>query len=385
MYKWLKILLLTVLVSGVGTLAMADWDSGVAAYNAKNYAQASQAFQEVVSAQPEFAGGHFMLGQSLLKENKNQDALNHLRKAYELEASNLSYTFGLAKGYFDSGRYNEALQMLGKIERGSLPQAQQSVYQQMRAVALSKTGRSDEALADLREMAQASSKASVWYSYGSAALAAGEIDQAVSGLKRAVDLGGDVKMKEAYINALITKARSTNSASAKKQAYATAVPVAQSLSPSYEHLLTLGEVQLGAGQYQQAAGSLEQAKAKNANDFYVHFYSAQALTSLERYQDAKSAAEAAMQRARQDRAKKLAWRQIGFINEKLKNYEEAITAYRNAGDQSGVRRVEENQRIAEENQEIEQHNQQIEELKKEEEELERALEDLQGGGKPPLR
>lgn len=383
--RTLKILLLTAIVSGVAAVAGADWDSGVAAFKAGQWAQASQAFQEVVSAQPDFAGGHYMLGQSLLKQDKNQEALSHLRKAYELESSNLSYVFGLAKGYFDSGRYNEALQMLEKINRSSLPKAQQSVYQQMRAVALSKTGRADEALQDLREIAQGSNTGSAWYSYGSAALSAGEIDRAVDALERAVRLEGDSRQKQAYINALIQQARSTDSSSAKNQAYATAVPVAQSLPANYENLLTLGEVQLGAGQYTQAVASLEKAKAQNANDFYVHFYQAQALTALDRWQQAASAAEAALQRARQDRVKRLAWRQLGFVHEKMKNYEEAIAAYRNAGDPSGVRRVEENQRIAEENKEVEEHNRQIEELRKEEEALQEALEDLQGGGKPPLR
>lgn len=381
----LKILMLTALVTSVGVVAQADWQSGVAAFKAGNFAQASQAFQEVVSAQPDFAGGHYMLGQSLLKEGKNQDALSHLRKAYELESSNLSYAFGLAKGYFDSSRFNEALQMLEKIDRSSLPKAQQSVHQQMRAVALARTGRAAEALGALREVAQSNTNsASAWYSYGSAALSAGEIDQAVSALERAVNLDGNTKAREAYIKALIQKARTTRGSSAKKQVYAKAVPVAQGLPSSYEHLLTLGEVQLGAAQYEQALATLNQAKAKNANDFYVHFYTAQVLTSLERWADAETAAEAALQRARQDRAKKLAWRQIGFVNEKQKSYEEAITAYRNAGDQSGVRRVEENQRIAEENKEIEQHNQQIEELREEEEALQEALEELQGG-EPPRR
>lgn len=385
MRTWLKILLLTALVTGFGIVAAADWQSGVAAFKAGQFAQASQFFQEVVSAQPDFAGGHYMLGQSLLKQGKNQEALTHLRKAYELESSNISYVFGLAKGYFDSGQYSQALQMLDKIKQASLPQAQQSVYQQMRAAALAKTGRADEALGALRQIAQSNSNsAAAWYSYGSAALSAGEIDQAVNALERAVRLEGNTKQREAYIKALIQTARTTRDSSTKKQIYAKAVPVAQDLSPSYEHLLTLAEVQLGAGQYPQALSTLNQAKAKNTADFYVHFYSAQALTSLDRWEEAEKAAEAALQRARQDRVKKLAWRQIGFVNEKQKDYEDAITAYRNAGDQSGVRRVEENQRIAEENQEIEQHNEQIEQLREEEEELRKALEELEGG-EPPRR
>lgn len=386
MRKCLKILSLAVLLLGFGTVARADWEAGVAAFKAGQFAKASQEFRAVVEAQPEFAGGQFMLGQSLLKEGKKQEALASLRKAYELEPNNVSHAFVLGKAYLDNGRYNEALTMLNKVDPASLPKAQQSAHQQMKAVALAKSGRSDEALGALRQVAQSQpNSAPAWYSYGSAALAAGEVDAAVTALGKAVQLDpNDAKKKEIYVNALVQKARTTQG-NAKDGVYAKAVPVAQALAAdnSFNHLLLLGEVQLGAGQYREAVASLNKAKAKNAGDFYPHFYLAQAYTSLSSWPQAEASAREALNLAKQDRVKKLAWRQIGFINEKLKQYDEAIAAYRNAGDAGGVRRVEENQRIASENAEIDQHNQEIEELRRQEEELQEALEELEG--RPPRR
>jgi tetratricopeptide (TPR) repeat protein len=382
---------MTLVALSVGALAEAGWDEGVKAFQAKNYAAASQEFRGVVESRPSFAGGHFMLGQSLLKEGKKQEALTYLRKAYELDSNQVSHAFVLGKAYLDNGRYNEAAQVLAKINPGSLPKEQQPVYHQMKAAALSKAGRSDEAIGALRQLTVSQpNDANAWFNYGAAALSAGETSQAASALERAIRLdANNVKAKEAYITALISQAREPGTSDgAKKGFYAKAVPVAQSLStasPTFEHLLVLGEVQLGAGQYGDAAGTLSKAVTKSSNDFYAQFYLSQAETSIQKWQEAEGSARKALQLARDDKSKRLAWRQIGFINEKLKQYDEAKTAYVNAGDQGGVRRVEENQRIATENEKIEQENAEIERIRREEERLRKELEELKEGNRPPQR
>lgn len=384
-----RILTLSLLVFGIVSFAEAGWEEGVAALRAGNLDQAVAEFKAVVDAQPEFSGGQYMLGQVLLKQGKKQEALTHSRKAYELDSSNISYQFFLGQVYVANGRYDEAVQVLNKINPSSLAKGQQSAYQQAMAVALERTGRSSEALKYLRQLAQANpNDAATWFSYGTAAVNADDLDQGLRALERAVSLDGrDPNKKAVYIKTLIHKARITRDSSQKKALYAKAVPVAKSLAAansSHENLLLLGEVQLGAAQYRDAAQTLDQAASKKSNDFYTHFYAAQAQTSLENWSVAESAARKALQLASRERDKNLAWTQIGFINEKMKNYDDAIVAYRNAGDQAGLQRVVENQRIAKENQAIEEHNKQIEDLRKQEEELEKQLKELEGG-KPPRR
>jgi tetratricopeptide (TPR) repeat protein len=367
----LKILSLAVLVTVFGVTAQADWENGVAAFKSGQYPQASQQFRTVVEATPDFAGGHFMLGQSLMKEGKKQEALTHLRKAYELESGNVNHAFALATGYFENGRYNETVQMLGKINKGSLPGAQQGIYDQMKAASLAKSGRADEALSALRDVARSKpNDANAWYNYGTSAYAAEEFDEAVTALAKASQLGSDAKMKETYVKALMAQARRQDGA-AKRSTYAKAVSTAQSLaaSGSYEHQLVLGEALLGAGKYSEAVTALDKARAKNANDFYAHYYSSQAYTSLQQWDRAESSARQALKVAKDDRSKKRAYRQIGFVNEKMKNYGDAKDAYRNAGDQAGIRRIEENERIAAENKDIEAHNQTVEEARRLEEQL----------------
>ena len=384
----LEILSLTVLLLGFVAVAEAGWQEGVEAFKTGNFNQAAQEFQSVVEAQPEFAGGHFMLGQAYMRLKKNSDALTHLRKAYELEPSKLSHQFLLAQAYLGNGRYGESLQVLKKINPSSLPKQQQDAYQQMMAVALDKSGRSEEALSALRQVARNNpDNDAAWFAYGTAALKADELDQAVDALERSVRLNGrDSQKKELLAKALIQKARRTRDSNQKKSVYAKGVSVAEGLvssDPSHANLLLLGELQLGAGQYDGAEATFRQAVGKNGNDFYSHYYLSQARTAQRNWTAAEESARRALDLARSEKDKKRVWVQIGFINEKMKNYEEAKIAYSNAGDQEGLRRVEENQRIAKENEEIEEHNREIEELKRQEEELERQLKELEG--EPPLR
>lgn len=387
MRNTIKILSLTVLLLGFGAVAEAGWEEGVAAFKARNFSQAAQEFKSVVDAQPEFAGGHFMLGQAYMKLKKSSEALTHLRKAYELEPGKVNHQFALGQAYLSNGRYGESLQVLRKIDPASLPKQQQGVYQQMLAVALDKSGRSSEALGALREVARANpNDADAWFNYGAAAINADDLDRGIEALERAVSLNGsDSAKKAALAKALVRKARETRDPNQKKAVYAKGVTVARGLvssSANHENLLLLGELQLGAKQYQDAVSSLQQAASKKSNDYFTQFYLSQAQTSLQDWANAEPTARHALRLARSDRDKKRVWTQIGFINEKMKNFEEAKVAYSNAGDQVGLRRVEENQRIAKENEEIDAHNKEIEELKRQEAELERQLKELESGEPP---
>ena len=125
---------------GVATLAEAEWEAGLAALKAGNYAQAEREFEEVVAKQPEWPGGHFMLGQVLLQQKKNKEALEHLKQAYELTPDDVSYQYALGQAYLQNGRYSEAAQMLRKVNPSSLPKDKQANYQKMLAAALNRAG-----------------------------------------------------------------------------------------------------------------------------------------------------------------------------------------------------------------------------------------------------
>lgn len=379
------LLFLTLTVVGT-TPAEAGWEEGVAAFKSGNYTQAAKEFQAIAQERPDWDGGHYMLGQTLLKLNRDEEALNHLRKAYDLNPNQVSYQLALSQAYLANRRYSDAAQLLSKINPASLPRSHQETYHQMAAVAYEKSGQGDRALASLRQAAAANpNDADVQYRYGIAAYNAGDMSTAISSLDKAVRLApNDVDKKEAYVKILIRQAR-TQAGATKRSTYRKALPIAADIvakQPTYDHQLTLGEVQLGAQEYAQAASSFSKAASQNGNDWLVHYYLGQARTSLEQYQQAEQALRTALSRTSSDKDQRTIWAQIGFVNEKLKNFAESKEAYRRAGKPDAVARVEENERIAAENRRIEEENARIRAMEEERRKLEEELKELPGG-RPP--
>jgi tetratricopeptide (TPR) repeat protein len=378
-------LTLAVLVLGTAGAAHAGWQEGVDAFKAGNYSVAAKEFQGVVETTPDFADGYFMLGQSLAQLNRHQDAVNAYRKAYDLNPSSVKFQFALANSYLAAKRYGDAAQLYERINPSGLPKDLQSAYHKNKGYALEKSGRGDAALASLQNIARTSpNDAAAQYAYGVAAYNSGDGGAAVTALGKAVQLEPSTKHREAYFKALVRQAREDSSK--KTSNYAKAVEQAKALAAaeaSYDNLISLGEAQLGAKQYQGAADSFQKASAKKSNDWLAFYYLSQAQTALGQFAAAETALERALRTGPSAQNEKRIHRQIGFVNEKLKNYEEAKVAYTRAGDQASVARVEQNQQIAQENQGIEEHNRQIEQMRREQEALEKELRELEEGG-PPL-
>jgi Flp pilus assembly protein TadD len=181
--------LLAVLLLGTVAVVEAGWDEGVAAFKAGNYAEAAKQFQTFVDERPDVFQGHYMLGQTLAKLNRNQESMSHLQKALELEPGNVGVQLALGKVYLSAGRYGDAAGLLGKIDSSSLPAAQQTAVHQMLVLAMEKTGNSDQALDSLAKAARAKpNDADIQYQYGAAALRAGDGATAETALAKAVQL-----------------------------------------------------------------------------------------------------------------------------------------------------------------------------------------------------
>ena len=369
---------LTIGVSAV----QADWDAGVAAFKSGNYAEAAKQFQKFVDERPDVYQGHQMLGQALAQLNRNQEALAHLKKAFELEPSNPSILMPLGKVYLEVGQYADAAAILGKIDTSSLPAAQQSAVHQMLALALEKSGDSSRALGQLAQAAKTKpNDANVQYQYGAAALRAGDTNTAVSALGKAASLApNDPDKLNAYAQALVRVGR-TSQGNAKTQAYQKAAQTGAQLvqlDPSYDNLMLLAGAQLGAKQYDGALTTLQQAARKNPSDWLPLYYQGQAYTQKANYGSAETSLNSAMAKTSNAKDKSTIGSQLGFVYEKQKRYQEAISAYRTAGDSAGVTRVQENQKTAEFNAAVEEENELRRQLAEEKAALEAELKDLPG-------
>ena len=385
-----KLLYRTAILAGIlfvalGVAAYAGWPEGVAAFKAGNFSAAAGEFQQVVDSQPDWPGGHMMLGRSQLKLNKNRDALASLQKAYELSPSDAGIQLFLGEAYVANGRYGDAVAFLSKINSASVPKNMQGVLAQLKAVALVKSGQSDRALAEYAKAVQANpSSADLQFQYGTTAYNVGNTKQAVDALAKAVQLdSNDISKQSAYAKALNRLGRETPGAG-KTGAYEKAARAAQvvaSAKPTYDNILLLGETQLGAKQYDGAINSFKQAAGKSASEWLPQFYLGQAYTAKGQYGSAESALRTALDRASAGDSQRRVWKQLAFVYEKQKKYGEAIAAYNSAGDSAGAERARVNQETNQYNQDVDQEAQELEAMRAEQERIKKELEELGGGGR----
>ena len=87
---------------------LAGWEEGVAAFTSKNYQAAVVEFRKVIRQKPKNPRGHYMLGLSLEKLKRKEEALHHLRKAYDLNPNDLSIKLALGRSYADNRQFSKA-------------------------------------------------------------------------------------------------------------------------------------------------------------------------------------------------------------------------------------------------------------------------------------
>ncbi len=377
---------LAILALGSAGAVSAGWDQGVAAFQAKNYTQAAIEFQEVVEQQPDLYQGHYMLGQSLAAQKKMQDALPHLRKAYDLNPNDVGVQMVLGKAYTDSRRYADAVSVLGKMDASKLPTKNRVVLHQMLAKAYEKTGDERRMRGALSSAADADpSNADLRYTYGAAAFNAGDVDGAIAALGKAVQLDpGDVKKQKTYAQALLRKGR-TSSGATKADAYkkaSAALGKVVAKDDSYDNLIMLAGAQLGAKEYDGTLKTVERAAAKNSNEWLPQYYMGQAYTQKEQFRSAEEKLKEALTKASKNDDKVTIYGQLGYVYEKQKRYDNAIAAYNSAGDRAGVQRAEENKKTDAFNKDVEEEAAERAAMKAEEDRLKEQLKSLPGA-KPP--
>lgn len=375
-----------VMFAAASTLpAFAGWEEGVAAFKEKKYQQAAAEFQKLVDQNPEGYRSHYMLGMSLQRLGRKEEALNHLREAYNLNPNDLSIKLELGKAYYTVRRYAEVTKLLNTVDVSKLPSSHQPPFYQMRGEAKLKMNDFNGGFSDYRALSKLSPKdAKVQYKLGAVALKADRLDDAVRALDMAVQLDpNDPDKKKTYANALIKKGRLTRDKTAKKSSYLKAAELAKAVvarDGSFDNLMLQMSAELGAGAYDQAVLTGEKAMAKNPGDWLVPFYIGQAYTSSDQQAKAEEPLKKALELAKKPEDQKKVWKQLGFAYEKQKKYSDSISAYQNAGDGAAVARVEKNLETERYNEQVESENEQIRRMEEEAARLEAELKALEEGG-----
>ncbi|MDE2691987.1 MAG: tetratricopeptide repeat protein [Acidobacteriota bacterium] len=366
----------------------ADYDAGAAAFRAGNFELAAAEFQKFVEEWPDEPQGYHMLGRSLIFAGRPGDAVAPLRKAIELNPNDVPSRVFLGQAFDENEKPDECIATLNRLDIDSLPkQAQIQVYQR-RGRSHAKLGNTGSAAVDFGRVADLKpGDAKARFDYGKKLQDDAQLDAAIAAFERATSMdGSNAEWKEVLVNALKIKGRRTEG-EAKTAVYRRAEDVARSLvggDPSYDNLLLLAEVQLGAKNYESAVSTLQQAISKNASDWHAHYYLGQAYGALGRFNDAEAPLARALELASVVDAKAI-WAYLGFVLEKQKKFSEAIEAYGRAEDPEGAARVRENEQIVADNQEADEHNATIEVIRTRMEEIQGELDELTGATKEPPR
>jgi len=330
------------LLLAVTVPANAEWNKGLEAYKKKDWDTAVKEFEEVTKTNPDYAGAYYMLGVSQRANGQLSPAIASLRKAVELDGSQASYKIALGQALLQADRYQDAYEVLKPLNISSLDASHRTSYALLFAQAATKTNRAGEAVSVLTTQAKADTgSARLQQALGSAYNAAGEEAKAFDAFKRAFELSPkDVTSGRNAVRAGISVARRSSSAQQKARYYSQAAQVAEKLattSPTFDHQLLAGEAWLGAKEYSRALGWFDKARAKQSSSALVYYYSAQCKTSLNQLNPAIADLQQALKIGASGKLRTQVYNQGGYIYDKKKDYNKAISWYQEAGNQKMVK------------------------------------------------
>jgi tetratricopeptide (TPR) repeat protein len=334
--------------------AYAEWNKGLEAYKKKDWATAVKEFEEVTKTNPDYAGAYYMLGVSQRALGQVSPAIASLRKAVELDGSQASYKIALGQALLQAERYQDAYEVLKPLNISSLDSSHRSSYALLFAQAATKTNRTGEAISVLTTQAGTDSRnARLQQALGSAYSVAGDEQKVFEAFKKAFELNPkDVASGRNAVRAGISVARRSSSTQQKSRYYSQAAQVAESLatsSPTFDHQLLAGEAWLGAKEYSRALGWFDKARAKQSNNALVYFYSAQCKTSLNQLSPAIADLQQALKIGASGKLRTQVYNQGGYVYDKKKDYNNAISWYQEAGNQKMVTQMQDKQGKQEQN------------------------------------
>jgi tetratricopeptide (TPR) repeat protein len=319
----------------------AEWNKGLDAYKKRDWATAVKEFEEVTKTNPDYAGGYYMLGASQRALGQLSPAIASLRKAVELDDSQASYKIALGQALLQADQYQNAYELLKPLSMSSMDASYRSSYALLFAQAATKTNRPGEAISVLTTQVRADSKnPNLHQALGAAYNANGDDGKAFSSFSTAFDLDSANEASGSNaVRAGIMAARRSTSDAEKARYYRGAAQVAERLAtvaPSFDHNLLAGEAWLGAKDYRKALDWFDKARAQQPNNALVYFYLAQCKTSLDQLNAAAADLQQALKVGPSTKVRKQIYNQGGYVYDKMKNYDQAIQWYQNAGNSSKV-------------------------------------------------
>ena len=331
----------------------ANWDQGLAAFNAGRFEEAAMKFRTVVEESPDSPAGHYMLGLTLMRQKRAADALGSLAKAVELGPEDPRYLLTYAQAQLGAGRPDGALETLAKEDPKSVPEAHRQAFGQLVAKAATESRNADLALRTLDKLAATEARSkTLWLAIAHVAQKANRYDRTFSALSTAYDLDRrDEDLGRRAVHTAFAAAQKQNG-NGRGDWYGKALGMARKWaesSKSAEAYLMAGQAQMGAKDYADARAWFEKAAQAAPGDPQPPYEQARCDLALKEPEAALKHLRDAAQRSPDSDMQRQILLAEGFAHRHLEDFVKAREAFEKAGDRAKVSEMEELQERKEEN------------------------------------
>lgn len=376
-----RTLILSLSLLLLGTVpALAGWEEGVAAFNAGRYDAAETEFRAFIERSPEAADAYYMLGLTLQRQKRRDEAIAALGRAVELGGAD-QHRLALSHALLQAGRGDDALKTLAAQDPKALPKELLQPYGKLLAQAASMSSRTDAALAALERAIQADPKAKhLQVARANVAYKAGRVRTVLDSLDAAFDADpSDINLLS---RAFKVAMKATEDAAEPGPLYEAAYDVARrwaESSPSAEAYVAAGEALMGMQSYTEARGWFEKAEAKAGTaDAKLLYYLGSCQLAEEQAATALGRLDKALATAKDPELRERILLAKGKALRNLEEFQKAADVYREAGANDKVAEMEKLVQAKEENKKWEIVRQECLRKKKVIEEARASTADLKG-------
>lgn len=344
--SWKRTILFLTASCLVALPAAADWSAGLAAFNAGDLRTAETEFRAITDTQPEWAGGHLMLGQTLLQDGRTSEAVAAFERAHQLDPGNIPAAFALGHADVMLKRFAKAAEVLAGVDPAAVPKAQRLTFLKDRVAAFTGAGQASKGLPDLEAAVEIEpNDAGLHRKLAQAAKAAGRTDLAITQFGHAARLDPqDNGSVEGLVELLFNRAITADETEQPKLCEQV-LPYARrlvDLDDSYEHLVLVAKVATCMGRNDVSRDALNAAVTARPGDWRARAALGRTYVNLEAWPEARAAFEDALTKDVPAGEKADVEKRLGYVFERMEKLHDALAQYRLAGDTVSATRVEKN-------------------------------------------
>ncbi len=323
---------------------LGSWEDGVTAFRAGRYQDATSVFQSYVSSSPRAPEGHYMLGMSLLRQERFADALAPLGEAVSLSEDDIRYRMTLAQALLKAGKSGDAFDALNAQDPATVADASRASFNQLLARAATSSGRGGALASVDRALAVDQSSKPLWLARANLTARAGRMEEAYSALDTAFKLDpSDPQPGISAVHSALSIAQDPATGERKLEWYGKAAGVADRLAgafPTPENLRLAGSANMGAKDYEGAIGYFEKLLASGDQSPLLHYDLGRCRQALGQHREALSDFAAALDRSPDTELTARVHSKRGAAHRALENFSGAAAAYRLAGDAEAAKEMD---------------------------------------------